>query len=172
MNHQSVSVKVYLALGSNLGDRQANLARACEELNTRLVLTDQSLIYETEPWGFADQPAFLNQVVAGTTELTPERLLAFTQSIEKKLGRVKTFRNGPRVIDIDILIYGNNVIQTESLVIPHPRMLERGFVLKPLADVAPNLRVIGSNLTINELLESVGQAGITSWSPTTNKGGG
>jgi 2-amino-4-hydroxy-6-hydroxymethyldihydropteridine diphosphokinase len=129
------------------------------------MLTDYSKIYETEPWGFADQPAFLNQVVAGNTSLKPLELLGFTQSIEKGLGRVKTFRNGPRVIDIDILLYGEQIVETESLTIPHPRLHERGFVLKPLADIAPKLRVPGFDLCVAEMLASVDQAGIKLWSP-------
>ncbi len=158
-----MNTKVYLALGSNLGDRQKHLAEARDHIRAQVGLTDFSSIYETEPWGFADQPAFLNQVVAGNTLLKPLELLAFTQSIEKELGRVKTFRNGPRVIDIDILLYGDQIVETESLTIPHPRLHERGFVLKPLADIAPTLRVPGFDSNIAEMLASVDQAGIALW---------
>ncbi len=134
-----MSERVFIGLGTNLGDRQENLARARELLSEKLSLTAVSRIYETEPWGYADQPKFLNQVIAGETELTPTRLLDFLKRIEKKIGREQTFRYGPRVIDLDILFYGDRVVKTKRLEIPHPRIAQRAFVLVPLAELAPGL---------------------------------
>lgn len=128
---------VYLALGSNLGDRAANLRAAIERLAPGLNVLRQSHIYETEPWGYADQPAFLNMVVEADTSLEPDSLLTFLKNIEAEMGREATFRNGPRLIDLDILFYDNLVLDTPPLVIPHPRLHERAFVLVPLADLAP-----------------------------------
>jgi 2-amino-4-hydroxy-6-hydroxymethyldihydropteridine diphosphokinase len=128
---------VYLALGSNLGDRAANLRAAIERLAPGLNVRRQSCIYETEPWGYADQPAFLNMVVEADTRLDPDSLLTFLKNIEAEMGREATFRNGPRLIDLDILFYDNLVLDTPPLVIPHPRLHERAFVLVPLADLAP-----------------------------------
>jgi 2-amino-4-hydroxy-6-hydroxymethyldihydropteridine diphosphokinase len=96
-------------------------------------------VYETKPWGYLDQPDFLNQVIEGETELTPTRLLDFLKRIEKKMGREKNFRNGPRLIDLDILLYGDRVVHTTRLHIPHPELTERAFVLVPLAELAPEL---------------------------------
>lgn len=156
----SKAVRIMLALGSNLGDRPANLKRAREELSGSVTLVQESRIYETPPWGYVDQPAFLNQVLSANTALPAHDLLRFVKEVEKKMGRVDTFRNGPRVIDIDILLYGEQIIQTPDLVVPHPRMLERGFVLVPLAEIAPRLIVPGQTLTVADLCAKVDQAGI------------
>lgn len=96
-------------------------------------------VYETKPWGYLDQPDFLNQVVEGFTELTPTKLLNFLKHVEKKMGREVNFRNGPRLIDLDILLYGDRVVHTTRLNLPHPQIVERAFVLVPLAEIAPEL---------------------------------
>ncbi len=129
----------YLALGTNLGDRPRNLAAALQALPPLVSVTAESAIYETPPWGYADQPAFLNMAVKAETELPPQELLAHLKQIEASLGREKTFANGPRLIDLDILFYDNLVLESPPLVIPHPRLHERAFVLLPLADLNPEL---------------------------------
>ena len=135
------SVIVYLGLGSNVGDRLANLVRALENLGASgdLEILDCSAVYETEPWGLTDQPKFLNCAVKARTTLMPEQLLGLAKTIEPKMGRTAGVRYGPRPIDIDILLYGDLVINLEvpDLQIPHPRMAERAFVLIPLAEIAP-----------------------------------
>ena len=151
---------VYLALGTNLGDRAKHLADARASLPPAVTVLRCSPIYETAPWGYPDQPDFLNQVVSANTELGPEELLAYLKAIERKLGREPTFRNGPRVVDLDILLYDDWVYQSTNLTIPHPRLAERAFVLAPLADLAPELRhpVVGK--TMRELAEAVGREGV------------
>lgn len=151
---------IYLALGSNLGERLDNLDQALHFLSKEVSISARSGIYETPPWGVVDQPRFLNQVVKGKTALTPHRLLDFIKSIEKKMGRVETYRYGPRKIDIDILLYGRRIVDTDRLLVPHPRMHERAFVLVPLADIAPNLVIPDQILTVNELLKGLDQSGI------------
>ncbi len=131
--------RVYLSLGTNLGDRRENLDTAVRLLREQIQITEISSIYETEPVGYKDQPWFLNIVLAGETTLSPYELLAFTQGIERRMKRVKLFVNGPRIIDVDILLYDNLRLDSETLTLPHPRMLERAFVLAPLANIAPGL---------------------------------
>lgn len=147
--------KVFISLGSNLGNREANLRDALFELGAKCSISNVSSIYETEPVGFSDQPMFLNIVAEVITRLKPMELLSFAQSIEKKLGREKGVRWGPRVIDIDIILYGNKVVKENDLIIPHERMHERRFVLVPLVEIAPNALhpVLGKNAL--QLLESV-----------------
>jgi 2-amino-4-hydroxy-6-hydroxymethyldihydropteridine diphosphokinase len=152
---------VYLGLGSNIGDREGHLRAAIERLEgVRRV----SPIYETEPVDYTEQGWFLNLVVEAETELFPMQLLGRTARIEREMGRVRTLPKGPRTIDIDILLYGGSVVQSKRLVIPHPRMAERRFVLAPLADLAPELRhpVIGK--TIRELLVGAPQQVVRRWS--------
>jgi len=151
---------IFLSLGSNLGDRKANLDAGRQELSRRVELVNLSSIYETEPWGITDQPLFLNQVLEGTTDLKPSDLLAFLKNIERKLGRKPSVRYGPRLVDIDILLYGQEIINQEELVIPHQRLKERAFVLVPLAEIAPLLTYPGSNQTISELVEKVDLTGV------------
>jgi 2-amino-4-hydroxy-6-hydroxymethyldihydropteridine diphosphokinase len=158
----TTTCRVYLGLGSNLGDRLANLQAAQDALSPQVILEAVSPIYETAPWGFANQPAFLNQVLQAQTALSPLELLTTLQQIETALGRQPTFRNGPRVIDLDILLYDDLVMDTPDLVIPHPRLAERAFVLAPLADLAPDLRHPISKLTVRQLLDVVDRQGITS----------
>jgi 2-amino-4-hydroxy-6-hydroxymethyldihydropteridine diphosphokinase len=151
---------VYLALGSNLGERRENLAAAIQRLGEAVEIDALSSIYETEPVGYLDQPQFLNMVCRGTTRLSPTDLLHSTQKIESTLGRQPTFRNGPRPIDIDILLYDDLHIEQEDLTLPHPRMAERAFVLAPLAVIAPQLVHPTSGKTIQQLLVTVSQEGI------------
>jgi 2-amino-4-hydroxy-6-hydroxymethyldihydropteridine diphosphokinase len=130
---------VYLALGSNLGDRHANLSAVVERLHERVAIMALSSLYETEPAYVTDQPRFLNAVLRGRTTLAASALLAFVKRIERELGRVTGQRYGPRVVDVDLLLYGEQTIDTPALTIPHPRMAERPFVLAPLAEIAPEL---------------------------------
>jgi len=130
---------VYLALGSNLGNRFANLKQAVSALSPQLDVQAKSYVYETPPWGYEDQPRFLNQVIKAKTYLEPERLIKHIKRLEVTLGREDSFQNGPRLIDIDILFYDDLILNTSSLVIPHPRLHERGFVLLPLMDIDPDL---------------------------------
>ncbi len=130
---------VYLALGTNLGDREQNLRAALARLETQVKITGRSPIYETKPWGVADQPDFLNMVIAGMTHLDAHALLRFIKNSERELGRTPGVRYGPRVIDLDILLYDEAVIHRPDLEVPHPRLAERRFVLVPLADLAPDL---------------------------------
>lgn len=131
-------IRVFLGIGTNLGDRQGNLREARVRLSQRLEILKESSIYQTAPWGYLDQPAFLNQVVEAQTTLSSLNLLGFLKDIEKQLGRQENFRYGPRLIDLDILFYGNRIIQTPRLQVPHPRLTERAFVLVPLAEIAPD----------------------------------
>lgn len=150
---------IYLALGSNLGDRHNNLTIALQQLSRIMDITALSSLYETTPVGYLDQPDFLNMVCSGTTELTPEELLHQAKTIEKELGRQPTFRNGPRPLDIDILLYDDLRLQQEQLSIPHPRMRERGFVLVPLAEIAPEQIDPETGKTIRELLHDLTAGG-------------
>ncbi len=131
---------VYLALGSNLGDRLQYIHKAVEELkNCGLKVLKLSTVIETDPVGGVAQGKFLNAVLKAGTNYSPEELHAITQSIERKMGRVKKVFNGPRVIDIDILLYDDIKLITRQLLIPHPRMLERSFVMQPLKEIDPVL---------------------------------
>jgi len=131
--------RVYLALGSNLGDRYGRLIEAFDRLQPDVALDSISSIYETEPWGYADQPRFLNAACGGETELTPEELLGRVKAIELEVGRKPTFRYGPRAIDIDILLYGNRVLDQPGLQVPHAQLHARDFVLAPLNEIAPQV---------------------------------
>ena len=151
---------VYLALGSNLGNRLANLKNAISNLTPQMDVKKKSPVYETPPWGYADQPPFLNQCVMAETYLDPESLLAHLKRLETVLGREPSFENGPRLIDIDILLYADEIIDSPPLVVPHPRMHTRGFVLVPLNDIAPDLvhPVLGK--PVSELLLDVERVNI------------
>ncbi len=132
-------VDIYLGLGSNLGNRQGNLNKALKLLSQNISLIKVSSVYDTEPFQTYSQPRFLNLVCQAQTNKTPVELLAFVKSIEHELGRAPNSHNAPREIDIDILFYGNKIITTPELTIPHPRLVERAFVLIPLAEIAPDL---------------------------------
>lgn len=142
---------VYLSLGSNMGDRQEMLEKAMEMLSSRLRVDRVSTTYETEPVGDSKQPLFLNLACQVTTRLQPMALLTLAKGIEVRMGR-KGKSGEPRPIDIDILFYGEQVIDTPELVIPHPRLTERAFVLIPLAEIAPNLVHPVTGKTIKEIL--------------------
>ncbi len=146
---------VYVALGTNLGNREANLREAEKRLSAQVTVTGRSRIYETEPWGVLAQPRFLNQVLEGETTLEPRALLRFVKTIEREMGRTPSVRYGPRLIDLDILLYDDQAVRFPELTIPHANLHERRFVLVPLADLAPDLvhPVFGS--TIKELLSSL-----------------
>ncbi|GEM_PF-363297 len=141
----------YLGLGSNLGDRKTNICKAMAMLDEKVRIELVSSLYETEPWGYADQPMFLNVVCRATGGLGPRDLLALAKDIEKRLGREPSFRNAPRLIDIDILVYDNMIIDEPDLVVPHPRLAERGFALIPLAEIAPELVHPKEGKTMKEL---------------------
>lgn len=144
---------VYLALGSNLGDRQRNLEEARERMTAFLDITRVSSIYETEPVGVKEQPWFLNQVLAATTLLSPVDLLRRVKKIETEMGRTEGIRFGPRPIDIDILFYDRLIELSPILTIPHPRLHERAFVLTPLSEIAPDLIHPRLRVPIRTLLE-------------------
>ena len=129
-------VTVYLGLGSNLGDRQANLETAIELLARATRLRATSSVYETAPWGYRHQPHFLNCACVASTDLSPGGLLELTHEVERSIGRRPSFRYGPRLIDMDILLYGDQVYRSPTLQIPHPGLTERAFVLVPLTEVA------------------------------------
>jgi 2-amino-4-hydroxy-6-hydroxymethyldihydropteridine diphosphokinase len=147
---------VYLGLGSNVGDREANLREALERLQAVGVrVVRQSSLYETAPLDFRDQPWFLNAVVEVETDLFPLQLLACTQKIEHEMGRRRLTPKGPRNIDIDVLFYGRSLIETADLEVPHPRIAQRRFVLEPLAEIAPELRHPVNGKTAREMLATV-----------------
>jgi len=158
-------VTVYLGLGSNLGRCQYNLDRALDFLSQRLRVEKVSSVYDTEPVGNTNQPRFLNQVCQVSTGLEPIALLTLLKGIESKLGRLPHTSNGPRPIDIDILFYGDQVMETPKLVIPHPRLTERAFVLIPLAEIAPELVHPVNGKTITELKRQLqaGVQGVIKW---------
>ena len=151
---------IYLALGSNLGDRVANLENARKALAPKVTLIHESPIYVTPPWGYTDQPDFLNQVIEVETLLHPIPLLHKLKEIEADMGREVTFRNGPRIIDLDILFYGQEVYEGELLQIPHPRLQDRAFVLVPLNDLAPDFVHPVLNESVREMLAKVDSTGV------------
>jgi 2-amino-4-hydroxy-6-hydroxymethyldihydropteridine diphosphokinase len=146
---------VYLALGSNMGMRLANLKNAVNSFTPQMHVRAKSAVYETPPWGFKEQPPFLNQVVKVETYLQPEALLQHLKRLEVALGREPNFQNGPRLIDIDILFYDDLILDSPTVQIPHPRMHERAFVLAPLADLAPDLVHPALGKSVSELLAGV-----------------
>jgi 2-amino-4-hydroxy-6-hydroxymethyldihydropteridine diphosphokinase len=151
----------YLAFGSNLGNREANIRMAIGRLTPLVRVDAVSSLYETPPMGVEDQPAFLNAVACVTTGLTPPALLRYVKTLEEEIGRRPGPRWGPRPIDIDILLMGDQVVDTDALTLPHPRLAERAFVLVPLAELAPDLVPPGQSDTIAKLAGRIDTAGIT-----------
>jgi len=155
-------VTAYIGLGANLGDREANINKALVELVRFGAgrLTRVSSIYETEPVGIREQPDFLNAVVEIETEIGPTGLLAALSEIERRIGREKTVKWGPRKIDLDILLYGDKSFAEDNLEIPHPEMHQRAFVLTPLAEIAPQAKHPVSGLTARQMSERIGSEGV------------
>ena len=151
----------YLGLGTNLGDRKANLRTAAKLLdsNESVDIVALSSLYSTQPVGVEDQPDFINAVIAIKTTLSPAELLKLCNDVELQLGRVRTIRWGPRVIDIDILLYNDVVVNDNDLIIPHPRMMERAFVLIPLAEIAPDVMLPGE-VKASDAAHEIGCIGI------------
>ncbi len=178
------TITAYLGLGTNLGERRKNLEWAAEllfrspsePLNhgrlkpvSNLQPLRSSSVYETAPWGYANQPDFLNCVLEVETGLTPEQLLNITQAVEREMGREWSVMYGPRAIDVDILFYGAIIIEQPNLQIPHPRLHQRAFVLVPLAELAPELTHPVLELTVREMMPEVdGKSGVKLWGPPLN----
>lgn len=160
---------LFLAIGSNLGDRQHNLHSALQAVRRIAEVEKVSSIYETEPWGYTDQPAFLNQVLAATTLLSPFEVLNSIKSMEGEIGRTPTFRYGPRVIDIDILLYDDLIMDEDRLILPHPRMTERAFVMVPLEEIAPQHIHPVFQQTIHDLLQNLDTGSVKLFSQRTDK---
>ncbi len=149
-------MRAYLGLGTNLGDRAATLAAAIDDLvaTPGITLARASSVYETAPQDLADQPTFLNAVVAVDTDLDPSALLTVCMAVEARFGRERTVRWGPRTLDVDVLLYGDRTIDTPDLQVPHPRMHERAFVLVPLHEIAPETEIPGRG-RVADLLPTV-----------------
>lgn len=148
------------SIGTNLGDRAANLQRALDRLQSQLTVTAVSPVYATAPWGEPNQPEFYNICVAAETDLPPQDILAFIKSIEAEMGRVPSYRWGPRLIDIDLILYGSEVIELPELTVPHPRLAERAFVLVPLADIVPDFVHPVTGRDLASLLAAVDRDGV------------
>ncbi len=150
-------IKAYLGLGSNIGDRMAYLRKAVGKLSgtEQIEIEEISPIYQTEPVGYVAQEDFYNMVVGIATDLSPMRLLEACMKIEREMGRSESVHRGPRIIDIDILLYGDRFVNEYRLQIPHPRLLDREFALRPLYDIAPELCVETACVSIREALEKV-----------------
>lgn len=153
-------IRVFLGLGSNLGDKEGTLQEAARLLDAvpGIQVLRSSSLYETDPVGYVDQDVFYNLVLEANTSLSPRMLLEETQRIERQLGRTRDIRWGPRTVDIDILLYGSEQVNIDSLHIPHPRMAERAFVLVPLAELAPEQSILsseGRDMRVCDILPSL-----------------
>jgi 2-amino-4-hydroxy-6-hydroxymethyldihydropteridine diphosphokinase len=158
----AAGVVAYIGLGSNVGDRHSNLQRARAGIAELGEVLAASGVYETEPWGVTGaQPRYLNQVVKLRTALAPELLLKGLLGIEARLGRARTTHAAPRTIDLDLLLYGDSTADGPGLTVPHPRMHLRGFVLVPLAEIAPGQVIPGVGRTVRDLAHEVGSQGVT-----------
>lgn len=169
MNIPSVAATAYIAIGSNMGEREQwlNKAIAALQQHADIEVVQVSNIYETDPVGYTQQPAFLNMVIQVRTTLSPTDLLLEQLSIEQQLGRVREVRWGPRTIDLDLLMYDNISLETELLVLPHPRMMERAFVLVPLHDVLSASHSLYTEVKhIAEDALHTGKEGIALWKTT------
>ena len=150
-----MAVDVVIALGTNIGDRAVNLATALESLMAFVTEIERSPIYESAPKYVTDQPMFLNMVARGRTALDAQNFLAALKSVETEMGREPGVRNGPRLIDMDIVYYGDAVINTPTLTVPHPRLRERAFVLRPVSDIDPDRRDPVSGSTVRQMLAAL-----------------
>jgi 2-amino-4-hydroxy-6-hydroxymethyldihydropteridine diphosphokinase len=151
---------VFIALGSNIGDRQANLEKARSSFDPEIEILQCSSVYKTPPWGYFDQPVFLNQVCECGTRLEPLDLLNYLKGIEKEMGRELSFLYGPRLIDLDILFYDQLVVDYPNLSIPHPHIEKRAFVLVPLMDIAPEFCHPATGVTVQDMYHKVDTQGI------------
>lgn len=153
---------VYIALGSNMGDRYTHLSQAIELLQAHpaIEVEDVSSVYETDPVGYTEQDQFLNLVIKISTNLLPQELLMVTQKVENKLGRKREIKWGPRTIDLDILLYNHENIEAENLIVPHPRMFERAFVIVPLMEINQE---INRNISRSQVEEMKRREGVTVW---------
>lgn len=155
----------YVSLGSNIGQREQTLQEAIMQLHQldEVEVIASSSMYETEPVGFTDQPAFINMAVALLTTLSPLQLLEAMLAVEKGLGRIRHFRNGPRTIDLDLLLYDDVKMEGVELILPHPRMFERSFVLIPLAELMEAIQAEERFAITSSLLACEGKEGVTLW---------
>lgn len=161
--------EVYISLGSNMGDKEETLRHAVQLLqqHEEIKVVKLSSIYETDPVGYTDQDLFLNMVILVHTTLSAQELLEECQKVEQVLKRIRIIRWGPRTIDLDILLYNHDNIETETLVVPHVRMHERAFVLVPLVEIAPNLKYPPTGIALQVMLEQVGKEGVRQWKKVT-----
>jgi 2-amino-4-hydroxy-6-hydroxymethyldihydropteridine diphosphokinase len=155
MKASMTETTIYLALGSNVGDSAANIHQAIELMHSRISDIIEAPIYSSKAVGYTDQPDFLNTAIRGTTTLEPPELLKFVKDIEQQVGRIQRFRWGPREIDIDIIFYGDQIVEVPGLTIPHPRFAERDFVLRPICDLDANFTDPKSSKSILSLLTAL-----------------
>ncbi len=148
-------VGIFIGLGSNVGNREKNLYQALNLIQSYCKIVNTSSIHETQPLYNPDQPLYLNQIIEVQTTLSPEELLTFLLDIEKKIGRIRTVKYAPRIIDLDLLLYQDKVINQKALILPHPLLHEREFVLAPLLEIAPNTYHPLLNKTMKELFNNV-----------------